>query len=137
MTLRLFCLTPTSNTNQHRPSHCLKIVPFRRFSGLYFPVFYSINLHIQSECRKIQNRKTPHTYIFHAVSSIPISWSFTSIYMKRKILLWKVVDHCYWNTFKWNYRSNTEVYPGLPHTSKMESFVTIVNGNLETIIYGG
>ena len=43
------------------------------FSGPYFPTFelnverYSAFLHIQSECRKIQTRKTPNTNTFYVV----------------------------------------------------------------------
>ena len=45
-------------------THCVKSVRIRSFSGLYFPAFrlnmerYSESFRIQSECRKIQTRKT-------------------------------------------------------------------------------
>ena len=49
-----------------------KVTKYRVISGPYFPVFgliteiYSVNLRIQSQCRKIQTRKTPNTATFHA-----------------------------------------------------------------------
>ena len=53
-----------------KPFHCEKSVLILSFSGLYFPAFglnteiYSVNLRIQSECRKIRTRKTPNTDTF-------------------------------------------------------------------------
>ena len=47
--------------------HCVKCVRIRGFSCPYFPAFelnaeiYRVNLRIQSECGKIQTRKTPDT----------------------------------------------------------------------------
>ena len=54
--------------------HCVKIVRIRSFSGPYFPAFglkterCGVSLRIQSECAKMQTRKTPNTDTFHAVS---------------------------------------------------------------------
>ena len=51
------------------------------FSGPYFSVFrlnmeiYGVNIHIQSECRKIWTRKTPYLDIFHAVDSEINNWN--------------------------------------------------------------
>ena len=53
--------------------HCAKSVRIRSFSGLHFPAFglnteiYSVNLRIQSKCRKVWIRKTPNTDTFWAV----------------------------------------------------------------------
>ena len=53
--------------------HCVKSVHIRSFSGLYFPAFrvnaerYSVTLLIQSECGKMQTRKTLNTDTFHTV----------------------------------------------------------------------
>ena len=51
----------------------MKSVRIRSFSGPYFCAFgpdtekYGVSLHIQSECWKIQTRKSPSTDTFHAV----------------------------------------------------------------------
>ena len=37
------------------------------YSKLFWPVFYSVSLRIQSECGKIRTRKTPKTDTFHKV----------------------------------------------------------------------
>ena len=48
----------------------IKSVRIWIFSSLYFPAFglntetYSANLHVQSECGKLQTRKTPNTNTF-------------------------------------------------------------------------
>ena len=53
--------------------HCVKSVRIRIFSGPYFPAFglnmetYSVSILIQSECGKIQTRKTLNTDTFYAV----------------------------------------------------------------------
>ena len=53
--------------------HCLKSVRIWSFSGPHIPAFglnterYSASLQIQSECGKIQTRKTPYKDIFYAV----------------------------------------------------------------------
>ena len=55
--------------------YCVKSVQIRSFFCPYFPAFrlnteiYSVNLHIQSECRKIRTRKNSVVYLdtFHAV----------------------------------------------------------------------
>ena len=58
--------------------YCVKSVCIQGFSGLYFPASrlnterYSVYLHIQCECMKIQTRKTPNTDSFHAVIILPI-----------------------------------------------------------------
>ena len=60
-------------SNYHNIWHCVKSVWIRSFSGPYFPVFglnteiYSVNLRIQSECGKIQTRKTQNTDTFYTV----------------------------------------------------------------------
>ena len=52
-----------------------KVVRIWSFSGLHFPVFglntekYGVSPRIQSECGKIQTRKTPNTETFHAVTT--------------------------------------------------------------------
>ena len=59
--------------------HCLKNVHYQSFSGPHFPVFglntetYSLNLRIQSECRKMRNRKSPNTNTFYKVFSYFVS----------------------------------------------------------------
>ena len=51
--------------------HCVKRNYFRNISGLYSPAFglnteiYGVNFRIQSECRKIQARKTPSMDTFY------------------------------------------------------------------------
>ena len=54
--------------------HCVKSIhPYSNFSGPYFPAFglnserYSVSPRTQSECLKIQTRKTPNTDTFHAL----------------------------------------------------------------------
>ena len=54
--------------------HCVKSIHlYSNFSGPYFPAFglnserYSVSLGTQSECLKIQTRKTPNTDTFHAL----------------------------------------------------------------------
>ena len=53
--------------------HCVKRVLIRSFSGLYFPAFglhierYGVSPRIQSECGKIQTRKTLNTGIFRTL----------------------------------------------------------------------
>ena len=55
---------------------CVKSVCIRSFSGSYFPTFglnterYGAYLRIESECGKIQTRKTPNTHTFHVVKII-------------------------------------------------------------------
>ena len=59
--------------NFSRDMHCVKSVRIRIFIGPYFPAFglnterYSVSLCIQSECGKMQTRKTPDTDTFYAV----------------------------------------------------------------------
>ena len=56
--------------------HCVKSARIRGFSGPYFPAFglntdrYGVSFGIQSECGKIQTRKTPNTDTLHAVLTI-------------------------------------------------------------------
>ena len=58
------CTTETGLSDCHKMIHCVKRVHIRSFSGPCFPVFglnteiYSLNLRIQSECRKIRTRKS-------------------------------------------------------------------------------
>ena len=53
--------------------HSVKSVRIRSFAGLYFSAFelnmerYRESLRIQSKCKKIRTRKTPHTDTFYAV----------------------------------------------------------------------
>ena len=52
--------------------HCVKSVPFRSYSGPYFPLGlnterYGVSVCIQSECGKIWARITPNTDTFYAV----------------------------------------------------------------------
>ena len=50
--------------------YCMKNIPFRVFSGLYFPVFglnttiHSVNLRIQYQCRKIQAERNSKPTLF-------------------------------------------------------------------------
>ena len=68
---RFDCMIKTVTKN----THCLKNVRIQSFSGPYFLTFilntkrYGVSLHIQSECGKIRNRKTPNTGTFYAVTS--------------------------------------------------------------------
>ena len=68
--------------------HYVKSVRIRSLSGLYFPTVvlntekYGLSLRIQSECGKIQTRKTPNTDTFHAV------WCLTYCTRKKDILFW-------------------------------------------------
>ena len=48
-----------------KDTHCVKRVHIRSFSGPYFTEYGEI----QSECGKIQTRKTPNTGTFHAVAT--------------------------------------------------------------------
>ena len=56
-------------------THCMKSVHSRSSSGPHFPALglnterYSVSLHIQSECVKIQTRITPNTDTFYAVTA--------------------------------------------------------------------
>ena len=55
--------------------YCVKSVHIRSYFGPYFPAFrlnakrYSVSLHIQSKCGKMQNRITRNTDNFYAVIS--------------------------------------------------------------------
>ena len=74
-------------TQKEENLHCVKSVPIRIFSGLYFPTFglnterYSASPRIQSECGKIRTRKTPNTDTFWAVlkSKPPVETLIASI----------------------------------------------------------
>ena len=54
-------------------NHCMKSVRIQSFSDPYFPAFglntekYGVSLRIQSECEKIQTRKTPNADTFQTV----------------------------------------------------------------------
>ena len=61
----------------------MRNVRTRSFSGLYFPAFglnieiYGVfSIHIQSECGKIQTRKTPNMDTFYAVEVVSYSFKF-------------------------------------------------------------
>ena len=72
------------------PSLGVKSVRVWSFSGMHFPAFglnmerYSVSLRIQSECGKIGTRKTPNTYIFHAVHFISLVYFYTSWKHKKQ-----------------------------------------------------
>ena len=57
----------SKNCAKIKPKHWVKSVPFRSYSGPYFPAFglntkrYSVSLRIRSECGKIRTRITPNT----------------------------------------------------------------------------
>ena len=57
--------------------HCVKSVRIQSFSGPYIPAFglntkiYSVNLRIQSKCRKIRTRKTSNTDAFLRSKVLP------------------------------------------------------------------
>ena len=59
-------------------TRCLKSVRIRSFSGPYFPIFglnterYCASFRIQSECGKIQTRKTPNTGTSHVVTPLQL-----------------------------------------------------------------
>ena len=80
----------------------MKSVRIRSFSGPYFLTFglnterYGVSLHMQSECGKIQTRKTPNTNTFHAVnrslsiivaeSNIPNRSRYSLVFYKKTVL---------------------------------------------------
>ena len=67
------------NHAQSSPTHCIKIVRIRSYSGPYFLAFglnterYSVSLCIQSKCDKIRTRITPNTDTFYVVTIAAIS----------------------------------------------------------------
>ena len=67
------CSVQTIDTPRCADQHWVKNVHFQSFSGPYFPAvrlntdIYSVNLHIQSGCRKIRTKKTPIMDTFRAV----------------------------------------------------------------------
>ena len=69
--------------------HSVKNLRIRSFSDPYFPAFelnterYGISLRIQSECGKIQTRKTPNTDTFHAELSMSSSLIFGVVSSKK------------------------------------------------------
>ena len=77
-----FLLSPFSITEKISLHECVKSVRIRSFSGPYFPPFglnterYSVSFCIQSECGKIQIRKTPNTDTFRAVYNILLNYSY-------------------------------------------------------------
>ena len=58
----------------HIDYHCVKTIRVWSFSGPHFPIFglnterYPVSLGIQSECGKMQTRKTSNTDTLHAVN---------------------------------------------------------------------
>ena len=102
----LLSVTPSETYSGPCSKDCVKSVRIRSFSGQYFPVFglhterYSVSVRIQSQCRKIQTRKTPNTDTFNAVTSLMqdleaaarrvsknrCSWKFCKILRKRNLL---------------------------------------------------
>ena len=93
---RFFCKSLT--LKQPEPSliqhwlDCVNSVRIRSFPGPYFPAFglnterYSVrvSLCIQSECGKLQTRKTPNTDSFHAVAVIS---GGSTVFEKSKVQL--------------------------------------------------
>ena len=69
------------------PSHCVKSVRIRSYSGPY-----GVSLRIQSECGKTRTRITPNTDTFHAVSS----WAGASINLLFKSST-KIKRHNYYD----------------------------------------
>ena len=71
--------------------HCVKSVRIRSFSGQYFSAFmlntgrYSVSLRIESECEKIQARKTPNMDTFHAVIDTFLRKGMSNIHLKVTI----------------------------------------------------
>ena len=65
---------------KYETENCVKSVRIWSFSGPYFPAFglnmerYSVSVRIQSECGKIQARKTPNTDSFKAGKVFVISF---------------------------------------------------------------
>ena len=61
-----------------RVFYCVKSVRIRSFSGPDFPAFglnterFGVSLRIQSQCGKMQTRKTPNRNTFHAVFNTPL-----------------------------------------------------------------
>ena len=70
----------------------MKSVCIRSFSGLYFPTFvqntenYSVNLHIQFECREIQSIKTPNTDTFYVVTVDDINMIKVKIHYENPVI---------------------------------------------------
>ena len=66
MVLSIISVYPVGDV---REPHCAKSARIKSFFGpWYLAEKYGVSLHIQSECGKIQTRKTPNTDIFYAVS---------------------------------------------------------------------
>ena len=72
----------------------MKSVRIRGFSGPYVPVFglnterYSVSLCIQSECGKIQIRKTLNADTFHAVSVLRYYTRIRRVQIQTAIDTW-------------------------------------------------
>ena len=67
------CLTSRKFKQTKRVYHCVKNVCIRSYTGPHFPAFvlntqrYSVSLHNQSKCPKMQTRITPNTNTFYTV----------------------------------------------------------------------
>ena len=76
------CVTPT-RSSQRAYYHCVKTVQIRSFFWSVFPIFglhtdiWRVNLHVQSEYRKIQNRK--YSVSEHFSRSVQLQQSSQSI----------------------------------------------------------
>ena len=67
----LFSLMKAISVNHSTVNHCVKRVHTRSFLVRLFQ-HLDVSLRIQSECRKIRNRKNPNTDIFHFFGNVPI-----------------------------------------------------------------
>ena len=106
--------------NWWRFLHCVKSVRIRSFSGPYFPAFglntekYSVYLPIQSECGKIQTKKTPNTDTFYAIL---ITWWYHEngheLLSFNCIVKWALL-FAHLRTVKISSRSMLAAWPSLP-----------------------
>ena len=75
-----------------------KVSKYWVFSGLYFPVFrlnteiYSVNLRIQSKCRKIRTRKNSVFGHFSRCENSHNHW-----FSSQKILVIRLTSNIYWS----------------------------------------
>ena len=91
-----WCMKWLNNTTVSKLSlviHCVKSARIRGFSGPHFTAFElnvertGASLRIQSECGKMQSRKTPNTDTFHAVIFVNISQKMVFVLSKLRICL--------------------------------------------------
>ena len=68
------CIVQTIDTPRCADQHWVKNVHFQSFSGPYFPAvrlntdIYSVNLHIQSGCRKIRTNNSKYGHFSRSAS---------------------------------------------------------------------